>query len=472
MEQVDGFVELADVIGAGETTRTHSAIATVVRTDEEGTVWVRYDGGVDETPVHRCMYAVKPGDTVAVTTRKGRSSIDGNATDIPLSSSGGSAINERALRAITDAASASSAAQTAQSSADLASKAASNAQASADQAQESAETAQTAAEQAISDAADANTAAAEAQASANTANTAADTALVQLSVVQDVAGTLDWISKHGEFVPTEDTEPQEGTVYFEHTDSGWMPVVEPSGNPSEQGWATLDISDSQTAYIMAHLAVTDMGLWVMPSGYTDTPRYGAGYKVLLASDGMRLFDASGKEVIRYGDAVQVASDRAFYIGNEDAYILFTPATATRKASIVIGGANVSIGGDKTLTELLEASAGYRYDYNYTESNGIYTYTGYLTRGTEDISSQVPDGAWWWTLEQEGEHIDLPSGRTLVFQDGMIVNGTAVYRGYNPSMAGGVLDRYEEDAVLVDESGNVFADESGNRLAVGLVWEVA
>ena len=209
----------------------------------------------------------------------------------------------------------------------------------------------------------AGSAASQARQSASAANTAANSALTQLSIVEDVAGTLDWISKHGTYTATSDTTVQEGTVYFERQGNDYTPVIEPTGNPSSQGWYVLDVTDSQSDFIMAHLAVTSRGLWVLPSGVgsSTTPatgesqadsdaRQASNYKVLLASDGMYLYDGSGNQVVKYGSSIQFASDRGFSIGDTSgtSYIAFVPGHGG-----VIGG-GVTLGSNKTLSQLLAA----------------------------------------------------------------------------------------------------------------------
>ena len=265
-----------------------------------------------------------------------------------------------ATAAETSAGQAATAATEAQASAGTAATAATNAQASAGQAATAATNAQNSAGQAA-------TSAQNAANSASAANTAANSALTQLSIVEDVAGTLDWISKHGTYTATSDTTVQEGTVYFEKDGNDYTPVIEPTGNPHSQGWYVLDVTDSQSDFIMAHLAVTSRGLWVLPSGVgsSTTPasgesqadsdaRQGSGYKLLLSSNGTYIYDGSGNLVITYGANIEPSQDRPFYIGDPDStsYILFTPASGSTPAHISIGG-GVTIGSSETLSDLLD-----------------------------------------------------------------------------------------------------------------------
>ena len=303
--------------------------------------------------------------------------------------------NTSANQALQSATSAAAAANTAQASASqaildasAASSAANNAQLSASDALVAANAAQSSANQALSSAATAAAAAGSAQASADNAeesatraNASADNALTQLSIVEDVAGTLAWIQEHGSYVLTEDTEVTDGVIYFEYdSESGdYSPIISPDADadPSENGWYVLDISDSQTEFIMAHLAVTSRGLWVLPSGLTTTDqpvdnnqdaasqsdtaaqkqananaRKSSNYKVLLASDGMYLYDGTGAMVVKYGASIDLGSGRPFSIGSNNAYILYYDSNNDGVAdSMQIGGA-VSIGSGKTLSEVL------------------------------------------------------------------------------------------------------------------------
>ncbi len=261
---------------------------------------------------------------------------------------------ESAEAAATAATSAQADASTAAQAATAAQGSASTAATAATSAQKSASTAATAASNAEASASAAASDASSAQASAAAANTAANSALTQLSVVEDVAGTLQWISDHGTFVPTTDTTVQDGTVYFAHEGGDYVPIAEPSGNPKAQGWYVLDVSESQTDYIMAHLAVTSAGLWVLPSGIGGAagPQTAPGYKLLLASDGARLYDASGQQVMDYGESISMSSSRPQYIGGERAFIIYYDSDDDGVMDTIRIGGNVLMGVDKTLSEVL------------------------------------------------------------------------------------------------------------------------
>ena len=249
-------------------------------------------------------------------------------------------------------------AQSAISSAAAAAIAAGEAQEAAEQAVEDAGVANRAAQQAKEAAEQAQEDATDAKNSARIANIAANDSLAQLSIIEDVSGTLKWIQEHGTYIPTSDTTVQEGTVYFELMDGDWVPIASPDrdANPAELGWTTVDISDSQSEYIMSHLAITARGLWILPSGIGEasSPQVAAGYKLLLSSDGSYLYDASGHLVTTYGESIIFDSSRPQSIGGENAHITYYDSDDDGVPdSIYIGGSSVSIGG-KTLSEFTQA----------------------------------------------------------------------------------------------------------------------
>ena len=225
-------------------------------------------------------------------------------------------------------------AEYAKASADAAATAAQEAQTAANAATSAANNAATAASNAQTAADNAATAASNAQTSANEANNAANTALNQLSVIEDVSGALAWISEHGSYVATTDTTVQEGTVYFEKQGNDYIPVTNPTGNPQAQGWYVLDITDSQSEYIMAHLAVTSEGLWVLPSGIDgQTPATSSGYKALLSNTGMTVYNASGTAVANYGSSVTVGQVGAAHTSISPDETIFYDADANEAGKI-------------------------------------------------------------------------------------------------------------------------------------------
>lgn len=172
--------------------------ATVVKVSDD-TIWVKIPGGVDETPVAKTVSA-KEGDIVQVRVADGRAWIMGNYT-APATDD-------------TVAHEASAQAQSADAHAAIAEVAAKEAFESALTAQEAADVAKTRAAEATVSAGNALRAANAAGAQATIATNHANSALDQLGVVEDVVGTLEWITTHGTYVPTDDTAPVENKVYY------------------------------------------------------------------------------------------------------------------------------------------------------------------------------------------------------------------------------------------------------------------
>ena len=222
----------------------------------------------------------------------------------------------------------------------------------AEQAKTDAARAQTAADEAEGHAQTALTNAATAKSAADNAQAAADKSLTQLSIIEDVAGTLSWISEHGSYTATTDTTVQEGTVYFiyDQTTQDYEPVINPTGNPRSQGWYVLDVADSQSDYIMSHLAVTSRGLWVLPSGMgsASDAQYAPNYKALLSSSGLLIYDGNGVLVSTFGESIDFSSTRAQHIGNSTAYIQFNPDNG---GSLTIVGSSINFEIDAVQIDL-------------------------------------------------------------------------------------------------------------------------
>jgi len=360
-----GFVDALDYGPASKVSQ--DAIATVSRRDADGVVWVTFDGSTADTPVSTVLQAVSVGERCRVSIHGGRVTIIGNSTSPGVNAS---TVDEAIMptRRVADvsislareaklaANSAVSDAGIAKSAAESATRDAATAKDAAESAVQDARVAHVAADEAKTDATSARISATDAKASAERANTAANDALTQLSVVEDVAGTLSWISEHGTFTPTTDASVQEGTVYFSHDGTDYVPVV-PQGDedPSAEGWYVLDVTESQADYVMSHLAVTASGLWVLPGGIGSaaTPDLADGYKMLLANDGAYVYDGTGHIVTKMGESIELDSERPQHIGGEDAYILYYDSDDDGMPdSIVIGGERVSIGG-RTLTDMFD-----------------------------------------------------------------------------------------------------------------------
>lgn len=150
--------------------KPYDADAEVVRVDGD-TLWVHIPGGVEETPIKKTINA-EAGDKVKVHIANGSAWISGNETAPPTD-------DRTAIHATNIAVEADKKA-----------------------------------EDAASYAARAKLAADSAETNAGIAQKSATTAINQLGYIEDVVGTLEWIAKHGEYEKTEDTEIQEGKIYF------------------------------------------------------------------------------------------------------------------------------------------------------------------------------------------------------------------------------------------------------------------
>ena len=331
--------ELVGVIKASKEkgTRPYDTQATVTRV-EGSTVWVHIPGGVDETPVKKTISA-KQGDIVQVRISGGSAYLLGNASNPPTD-------DTQAFRARDTAIEAKDIAVRSELEAERAALAADSAEKAAGRAWEKAGEAEEAANEARTQAGEAKTSANEAKASAATASRAANGALTQLSVVEDVVGTLAWISEHGTYALSEDTEVVPGKHYFEKRGDTYNIIVNPSGDPSSEGYFELSgIDEAVTNYVSTHLALTDAGLWVVNDNRS--------YKILLASDGMKVYDAQGNLVASFGESISFSSTRPQYIGGEDAYIVFYDSNNDGVPDAInIGGSKVTLGGSKKLSDLL------------------------------------------------------------------------------------------------------------------------
>lgn len=426
----------------------------VVARIEEDIAWVRLTGSSVETPV-RMTIAASKGDVVQVRVSGGTAWLTGNGSAPPTDDTTANKSYKVATQAgidaavaRDDAAKAYKYASQAEAEAARAKDAADVADAKAEAAGEAADEAETHAQEALTSAATAQTAASNAQTSASeakqqaiSATNSANDALVQLSVVEDVAGTLEWIKEHGsyevsadvtidpekvyftlqdgDYVPialpeyayvlSEDTEVVSGKTYYSRTGSGtsvdpyvYTEIENPTGDPSasgyyerqgpnDQGWYELSIRDSQSDFIMAHLAVTARGLWVLPNGKADEYQestdtevdagklyyersgsgtaadpyvytevvpvgtedpseegwyevlseeeralLGIGYKALLTNTGLEVYDENGILVSNFGENIEFSSMRNQRIGGPNAFIEYDNASGT----LTISGSRV------------------------------------------------------------------------------------------------------------------------------------
>lgn len=410
--------------------RESSQPAIVTRVDEDGMAWVHIPGGSDETPVRFNTAEVSKGDVVDVTIQNGYAKINGNVSHPSTDNTVANFARVIAVHADENAIEAAAAAFSAQESAESAAFAANQAQNSATQ-----------------------------------ANTYANAALDQLGIVQDVVGVLDWASTHGGFVQTSDSSIVDGKVYFTYdsTTHDYIPVVNPqaSGLSSYYELDTTGEREAMTDFILSHLAVTQRGLWVLPSGIgnAQSEQYANGYKVLLSNDAMYIYDDNGVLVNTVGESITYSSSRPQYIGNEDAYIVFTPATATEAASITIGGSNIRLGDARPLSELIgkiDRTLIYDHTYEYNAAHTSVTFTAHLYNGGEDVAGDADHPAnefsWYLKSEDSDELQFLGTGLTCTINDlDQIGYGAHVVGKYTPTNDASLLT--EDDDNLTDSQSN-------------------
>lgn len=293
-------------------TKGYDTSATVKRVEGD-TIWVHIPGGVDETPVRRTIDA-KAGDTVQVRVAGGKAWLTGNATRPPTDDAVAIVAKESADYAVGEATRAHEAADEAWTYAESAHEAATVAWGHAEEAHQQAER----------------------------ATGYANDSLSQLGIVEDVVGTLNWITTHATYKLTEDEEVRAGKWYFTKSGDTYNVVVNPTGDPSAQGWYEIDsIDEAVSNYVSSHLALTDAGLWVTKDNQ--------GYKILLANDGMKVYDSAGHLVSTFGESITFDSERPQTIGNNSTYIKWYDSNNDGKAdSLEIAGSNVSIASNVTI----------------------------------------------------------------------------------------------------------------------------
>lgn len=353
--------------------------ATVSRIDDEGVVWVNIYGSEKETPTASTSSEVKRGDVVTVEWRNNKLYIGGNYSN-----------PSAGLVRV----------QTVQMEAQTALNTAQNAEADA-------ERAHSAAESAMADAATAQSAAQAAQSSATSANNSANAALTQLGVVEDVVGVLSWISEHATYKASTDTEVVAGKMYFTRSGDTYTPVANPTGNPSTQGYYEIDnIDEAVSNYVSSHLALTNAGLWVVNDNNS--------YKILLASDGMKVYDASGNLVSTFGESIEFSSSRAQYIGGENAYIVFNPTSG----AMTIGGSDLNISGNVTIGGQTRSLSQVLVDMQAEIDGSIesWYYSGEPKPNADYPSTYNAPASNWTTTEQKNQHLrdlyfDTDTGRT-------------------------------------------------------------
>lgn len=394
--------DLIDAFKASDQKKTtgYDTSATVRRI-EDGIAWVHIPGGVDETPVKLTINA-SVGDSVQVRVSGGRAFLVGNGSAPPTDD--------------TTAIKATHVAKSAQETAYQARDEASEAWHYAGTAKEAAESAQESADSAYE--------------SAMSANNSANSALTQLSIVEDVAGTLRWIQENADYVPSTDTTVQPNIIYFEYINGDYVPIVnpDPAKNPHEEGWYILDVTDSQASFIMAHLAVTNAGLWILPvdqmvshqlvdsndndlidSNNNLLVDYGkdeenihqaSGYKVLISGEttdnhpvGVSIYNSSGDLIANYGETTTIGNAllRNVYIDNQAVYIKNGETVLAKYGEQVELGENRDVAiGTSSNGSITEGYMLLDNNYSATLSHSVQSITAVSIKGRDSSTNEYYD----------------------------------------------------------------------------------
>lgn len=260
-----------------EKSKTYSAIVSKI--DKEGTVWVRVAGSDKDTPTALVGAEVKKGDAVNVEWRNNKLYIASNYSN-PAAGVGRVGAVEQAAQLAHEAA------NNAVTDAGRAKDAADSASASADQAQKDADSAKE---------------------SAENAGEYAARAFGNLSTVQSVTETLNWITAHGTMILTTDIALDPTHVYFVQDNNGdyevgnyhYSVVTEPK-ETDLSSYYVLTIDESLNNYVATHLALTDEGLWVLNDEN--------GWRLLVAGDGVSIIDGQGRVVAQYKSTIMLGTN--------------------------------------------------------------------------------------------------------------------------------------------------------------------
>lgn len=298
--------EFIDSIKAKEINKDVIYSATISHVDNEGVVWVFLPGANKATPTESSSADVRSGDVVNVQWQNNKLYILGNYSN--------PSAGMMQMRQV-------------EQSANIARESANSAVADASRAREAAGQAETNAD--------------NAKTAADNAKTAADSAMKGLGQVEDVVGTLNWITDHSKVAT--DTTPQAGKSYYiKNQDNTFTLVTDVEGkNPAQEGW--YELTEAVQNYILSHLALTNEGLYVMKDN--------SHWKLLIKNDGVYVVDENNipvnqmgivGNVVGYETNVHIATDQdsiEFYDGGDilgyigNSKLLFASAEVTNNLSV-------------------------------------------------------------------------------------------------------------------------------------------
>lgn len=182
-----------------------------------------------------------------------------------------------------------------------------------------------------------------AQADATSAKVSAETALLNLGLIEDVVGTVNWIAMHGYYELSADTVVNDlktyysvtGTavttptgnphdsLYYELTNGVYslsedttvttgktyytvtaVAVANPTGSPVQNNYYELNIDESVQQYIATYLALTDEGLRVTDGGVSS---------LLINSSGVTIRGADGTVIGQYGQGAIIGNTQNYHL---------------------------------------------------------------------------------------------------------------------------------------------------------------
>ena len=465
--------------------------------------------------------AQQSADEAATAAENAQESADDAATAAGNAMTEAQAAHTAANNAQTSANNAATAAGNAQTSADNAATAASRAQARADSAVTAASTAQAAANAAQTSADNAQESADKAQVSANNAGGYAAQALGNLSTVQSVAETLQWVTDHGTMTLTTDTAIDPTHVYFVQEAGGdyvvggthYSVVTEPVAADLST-YYELSIDESLQNYVGTHLAVTDEGLWILPAS--------TGYKVLVATGngtayptaGTYVIDATGATVARFSTESQIGksnghklivNDRMLELNDENGTKrlfagkpsaglthvreAFTTSVATVKrptytvdvssgvTATTLEGTACTVSDITTNSFIITGAESAAYIADYYTPDAIYSYS--LGNGTQTVYSNnavSESNGQAYGVNAHAENNSVAMGKNSHAQgDGTIAvaecqtvigmyNDTSFYEVEIPDSGGGVTRGWLPFAFVIG-NGNAALNRRTNAFAV-------
>jgi len=195
---------------------------------------------------------------------------------------------------------------------------------------------------------------------------------------------------------------------------------------------------------------------------------------LVHADGSVTF--SDVRSLDYGDYLSAWCSQAdsYFIDGGRIYSHSVTADKLATNSITIGKlADEVVDSISEAAQAAEEAKALSYDHSWTFEEassllrstggallqpGVYTFEGSARRGDVDITDELPDEFFTWTLRTESGSTSLGIGKTMTVDEFSL--------GYRATVIGSLQESVAFP--LVDSSSNGFVDESGNRI-VG-VWK--